>query len=92
MNKINTSPGKWGKFPTRKPQMADDSSIETLRYAVGELDYDLKTRKMFFEATEALDRIENLLEDIGLDPDRNYSVLDVQLIRAAIEQVLGGKP
>lgn len=91
MNNTKALPGKSVEFPARKQRMVDDAtSLETLSYAVFELD-NPDTMKLFNEATEALDRIENLLEDVGLDPDRNYSVLDVQLIRAAIEQVLGGK-
>lgn len=40
---------------------------------------------------DALTRTEALLSDIGLSPDRKYTVADIVRLQTAIEQALGGE-
>lgn len=79
----------WGALPpARRKRMMDDSSIETLRNGISHLDYLGARSGTIRESTEALDRVETLLTDIQLDPDRNYSLLDIERLKIAVQRAL----
>lgn len=84
-----TTATKWGILPpARRKRMMDDSSIENLRGCISNADYLGARSGTIRESTEALDRIETLLTDIQLDPDRNYSLLDIERLKIAIQWAL----
>lgn len=39
---------------------------------------------------DQITKIEKLVEDIGLNPDRKYSILEIDRLKTAIEWALGG--
>lgn len=41
-------------------------------------------------AQDTLNHVSGLLDDIGVNPDRKYTVAEVDAMAAAIEQALGG--
>lgn len=64
------------------------SLLDTIAHGLGYEGDDAYT--VYCDAVESLGNLSSLLEDIGINPDRNYSVVQVLAIRDAIEQALGG--
>lgn len=68
---------------TKKPIL--DTVMDGIRYTEDSPD------DIYYDAIDAAHIIFDLFDDIGLSPDRNYSVAEISGIRNAVERVLGGE-
>ena len=77
----------WGQFPNPLVEHIETDALEVLANVSYSTQYSLNQQAINIEA---FNRVKTLMEDVGLSPNRKYSISEIDRLKLAIEWALGG--